>query len=331
MSLYSNIQVGKPKNSEVEITGEIPVEVVAENRKDVLREMRANFEAPGFRKGNVPEEIFIKHVDEMKALQEVAERVLHDAIPQMIIEAKLDILGLPHVNITKLAPGNPIGFTVRVGLKPEVKLGNYKKIAKGIMGKPESFEVTDEEVEKTIQELLKMTGGTELTDESVKKLGTFKDVGDFKIQLRENMTKEKESQAKMKKREEIADALIKESAAIIPGTILEREVHEMFGRLKEDLQKKNIKLEDYLKQIQKTEEELIAEERGYVERQLKTRFVLDAIAKAENIEPEDAEGGRETQIALTRYKDLDLERARAYVRQMMKNEKVMAFLEGTTL
>ena len=41
MSLYSNIQVGKPKNSEVEITGEIPVEVVAENRKDVLREMRA--------------------------------------------------------------------------------------------------------------------------------------------------------------------------------------------------------------------------------------------------------------------------------------------------
>ncbi|MBI2035984.1 MAG: hypothetical protein HYT12_04895 [Candidatus Liptonbacteria bacterium] len=339
MSSYTNLKLGKPKNSEIEIEGEISVEVMDGWIKSVRAKLLENFEAPGFRKGHVPEEIFLKHMDEMQMLEKAAEDALGEAYPEIIRDNGIKTLGMPIISITKIAPKNPLGFKMRVGLAPEVSLPNYKKIAKNIMAeKSEEVIVSDHEVEGAVKQLRQMVHGTTpgadakkepeaLTDETVKKFGDFKSADDFMAKLRESIKKEKEMEQKRQKREKLAEELVKNTKIILPEIVLNQEVNAARENLYEDAKRAGITPEDYLKQINKTEKELLAEQKGYIERQMKTRFILEKIAEEEKIKVPAEEVEREAALLKTRYKNTDIENLKDYAELVMKNEKVLRFLE----
>ncbi|MEK7193295.1 MAG: trigger factor [Patescibacteria group bacterium] len=343
-TLYAKLKITKNKNSEAEIEGEIPIEILEEHTATVLSRLRADFELPGFRRGQVPEAMVKKNVGEAYLLEEAAELALDEAYPAIVQEEKLPVLGHPHVTITKLALGNPVEFKIRVGIVPEIQLPNYKKIGKTIGSKTEPVEVTDKDVDEAIAELLRLrpkdtnqkegeapppAGGPEFTDEYVKTLGNFKDVADFKVQLKENLREEKKSRAKAERREAIAKKLVEETKLVVPEILIEEEMEVMKGRRLEEVKHLNLSMEDYLKQINKTEDVLVKEERTYIERQFKTRFIFGKIAEAEKItaDPKDIE--RELQYLVRRYPDADMESLRRYTEDVLINEKVLSLLEGT--
>ncbi len=333
MPSYTNLKIGKPKNSELEIEGEIPTEVMEIHSKNVRAKLRENFEAPGFRKGHVPAEIFLKHIDEMHILEEAAEDALNEAYPEIVRNNGIKTLGMPIISITKIAPKNPLGFKLKVGVVPEVSLPNYKKIAKNIMEeKKEEVIVTDkeaEDAEKQSADILNKDKkeGAGLNDESVKKFGNFENLADFRAKLKENIKKEKEIEFKRQKREKLAEELIKNSKIIIPEIVLAQEINNIKDHLREDAKRAGVPLEDYLKQLNKTEEELLAEQKGYIERQMKTRFILEKIAVEEKIEIPEEEITREATLLKARYKDSNIENLKEYVELVIKNEKVLRFLE----
>lgn len=153
MDFLASINVSKIANSQVTLTGEIPYAVMAKEREGAIKRLGQNLELPGFRKGHVPTDILVGKLGEMNILSEMAERTLAKTYPEMVEFHKLDVIGQPQVAITKLAPENPMGFTITVSVLPEISLPDYKKIAADTNNNKLNIEVTDEDVENQIKDI----------------------------------------------------------------------------------------------------------------------------------------------------------------------------------
>lgn len=155
-------------DSEVRLTGELPFIYLERYHKHAVEHVQEGIEMPGFRKGHIPENILIARVGEMALLQDMAEHALGDAYRELVEHHKLDVIGYPKIAITKLAKDNPLGFTITVAVVPEVKLPNYQKIASGINKEKESKEVTEDEVTKQIEDILRQKVAYERLQEKAK-------------------------------------------------------------------------------------------------------------------------------------------------------------------
>lgn len=159
LTIGMKINVKKLPKSEVEIEGEIEKETLESYFSVALKKIGEKIELPGFRKGKIPEKVLISKIKEMQILEEMAELALKEHYPKIIEQEKIDAIGRPDIAITKLARNNPLGFKIKVAVLPEIKLGDYKKIAKKIVGEIKSKEkkivVSDEDLENTINDIRK--------------------------------------------------------------------------------------------------------------------------------------------------------------------------------
>jgi trigger factor len=117
---YDNITVTKKENSEVEITGLIPLEAMTKYRAKALKDIGETANIAGFRKGHIPEKILVDKVGEISILEEAAEFALKDIAPEIIEKNVPNYVGRPRIGVTKLAPGNPLEFKISVDVFPEV-------------------------------------------------------------------------------------------------------------------------------------------------------------------------------------------------------------------
>src|SRR3989344_1898625 len=147
------VKVNKLPKSEVEIEGELPVEIFETYFARALKNLGGDLEIPGFRKGKAPENILLANLGEMKILEEMAALALSEHYPKIIECEKIDAIGLPAIGITKLARKNPLGFKIKIAILPEVKLPDYKKIAEKVKSEiseaDKKIEGSDEAKEKT--------------------------------------------------------------------------------------------------------------------------------------------------------------------------------------
>jgi len=337
--------------SEVEIAISVSAGDFELYRAQAVKNVQKTIELPGFRRGNVPEDVIRSKAGDMVFLEEMANVALGEIYPKLLSDEKIDAIGSPKVTITKLAKGNPFECTIRVAVTPEFSLPDYKKIAKEENAKTEDYSVTEKEIEDAVLEIRRVRAGVhahgdgklhdkdhnvvekepplpELTDEFVKTLGKFENILGFKNKVGENLKLEKESRGKDKKRAGILDRIQKESRGEIPEILIEAETHKMFSQLKADLTGFGGKFEDYLKHTKKTEEDLTKEWRPEAERRVKTQFVVNAIAGKEKISPKEEDIKKEVGHLAIHYKDADPLRLAEYANQVLTNEEVMKFLEG---
>lgn len=127
---YKDIKLTNLPEREIEIIGAITAEKMSLMREKALKKFKDDLELPGFRKGNAPESLVAQKVGEMRLLEEAAEIAMQEEYPNILDEHKVDAIGRPEITITKLAPGNDLGFKIKTALYPDVKIGDYKKIAK---------------------------------------------------------------------------------------------------------------------------------------------------------------------------------------------------------
>ncbi len=330
---YADVTIGKEKDAVIEITGAISAETLDEHKRMVIKELQKDFEAPGFRKGHVPEMMVEKGTKASFLLEEAANSALRHVYPLIVEDYKLHVITPPDVKVTKLVFGNPLEFTLRVGVQPEIKLPDYKKIAKRVMraGK-EPIEIKDAQVQEVIDELRRIRvpeGETipELTDEFVKSLGAFENVEDFKKKLKENIALEKELEFRKKKREELGRALADAAKFSIPSILIENELIAVRDGLYEEINRNGISKEEYFTRVGKKEDEFLNTQRETIERQFKMKMLLEAIAKEEHIEPTEDELKAEAAVLSSHYRDVDPLTLFRYVTEMLRNEKTLQFLE----
>ena len=147
----------KLPDCEVEITAEITIEALEDYKVKALKKIKEVAELPGFRKGHVPEAKLKEKFGEMGLLEDAGEMAINDSTIEILVESKVNFLGRPNVAISKIAIGSPIEFKIKVTVMPEVKLPDYKKIAKKENSVDEKVEdVTEKQIEETVEQIKKM-------------------------------------------------------------------------------------------------------------------------------------------------------------------------------
>ncbi len=114
-----------------------------------LEKALANVNIPGFRKGHVPKDVYLKKYGKESLYMEAANASLSDAYTELFSKNKdVEIVAEPAIDI-KDVNDSEIVFEFTLTLKPEVKLGKYT----GLDVKKDSTKVTKEEIESTISEM----------------------------------------------------------------------------------------------------------------------------------------------------------------------------------
>ena len=341
-------EIKKLPKSLVEITGIMEADDFEGFRKKAMKHLAEHADLPGFRKGHIPEATLATAVGEMGILEEMAEMAIESRYTDIILTNKIDAIGRPTIGILKLAKGNPFEFKITVAVVPEITLPDYKKIAGKKTKEKIEITVDDKEVDGVILNIRKQRAGKAelvgeegtpkevevkeenlppLDEEFLKSLGEFKTVDDLKKLLKDNMTKEKEQQAKEKRRMEIIKEINDETKTELPDILVESELQRMIAQFKHDVSQMGIKFEDYLKHLKKTEEDMRKEWQKDAESRAKTQLIINKIAETEKLSPEKEKFDKEIEHIMEHYPDADPERTRAYVDMVMTNEKVLEFLE----
>ncbi|MDZ7726586.1 MAG: trigger factor [Candidatus Campbellbacteria bacterium] len=364
-----NVKVEKDDSKgEISISGSIPSEEVEKHKEGTLKFFSENVSIDGFRKGNVPEDVLKKHVSESAIYEEMASRALNEIYPEIVREEKLDIFGRPHVHFNKLAPGNPVEFTVHTAVMPKVEIPDYKEIAAEVNKDKEEVTVTDEEVQKALLEVRKELDKREqqanagegeeksegenkeesesnetsesgageseekepspLTDEKIQKVSPAKTVAEFEQTVREDLKTHKEKQANEKHRLAIIEKILEKSEVTIPEMVVESELASMMAQFAQDVTQAGMKMEDYLKQAGKTEEELKKEWRPHAEKRAKMQLLLNKIATQEELLPKKEDMEPHINQVLEQNPQVERERAETYVETQLANQNVFEFLEN---
>lgn len=143
-----------PCKKKVEI--EIPEEKIAEVKKNDYDELRREAVIPGFRKGKAPLRLLEKRFGTDIAKQ-VKVKLIAEATDAAIKDQELDTLGQePDVDLeaVELPESGSMKFEFEVEVRPEFDLPELK----GIKVEKPKTEVTDEQVEKELEELRKNAG-----------------------------------------------------------------------------------------------------------------------------------------------------------------------------
>lgn len=245
-----NIFVTKLEKSEVELKFEIPVEEFEKHIDQAIKNLGANIEAPGFRKGNAPREVIEKQIGEEKILFTAADLSIQENYIKALDEKGIEVVASPRIEILKLAKGNPFEFKATTAVLPAIELPPYKEIVGKLKAKP--VEVTKEEIER--------------------------------------IKKEKEKWEQERLRQEILEKIAEKAKIEIPAVLLEQEKLRMMENFKKGVATNlQIGFEEYLKKINKTEKEILDSFLPEVEKRVKTSLVLREIGRVEKIEVTDKE------------------------------------------
>jgi trigger factor len=125
-------------------------------------------------------------------------------------------------------------------------------------------------------------------------------------------------------KEIVAHAKIK-----VPALLVDQELYEFLTDRDEQLKTAGLSLEEYLKQIGKTAEQLEKDERKLIEEDLRMSMVVQEVRKAEAITADD----RDVHILITQLKLRYPERTEGELHRtaeaMIIQNKLFAILEGT--
>lgn len=337
-----NIQIKKINDTEVEIVGEVPFAELEKYRPKIINYFNQTLKIDGFRPGHIPEKIIVDKVGEEKILIEAAEEVLQDLYPKIIQENKIDAIGQPAVTITKLAKDNPFGFTFKTAIIPEIKLPDYKKIATDTINKADKTpEVEEKELEEVINEIRKQRAIQpeedkelelpELNDEFVKSLGKFESVDDFKQKIKENLQAEKEQRHREKIRLQIMENIGEKVEVKLPNLLIESELDKMVNELKRSVSQMNLKFEDYLNHLKKTELELRTSWQQDAEKRVKLGLIINSIIDKEKLQIKPEELTKELDHLLSHYpekpSDKEINQLKSYIENSLLHDKVFRLLE----
>ena len=202
----------------------------------------------------------------------------------------------------------------------ELKAGEEKEInvkfpeeyfSKELAGKDAVFKVTVHEIKE--KEL------PTLDDEFAKDVSEFETLNELKADLKAKKEEQNENRSKVELEEKAIEDVCEASEVEIPEGMVELELDHMVEDMDTRMQYQGIKFEQYLQMVGKTMAEFRNESKETAEKTIKTRLVLEAIAKDAKIEATEEE-----------LKEKIAELAKTYARdeeELNKNEHLKGHLK----
>ena len=376
-----NVTVERVENeATLKITA--PAAEVNAGYKKAVQKIADQANIPGFRKGKAPRAIIEMHYGKEAVKQEAFEIVANKAYSEALDQEKLIPVSDPKVEESTFEEGKDMELTIKVTLKPEPELGEYK----GLHVEKKEVEVTDEQVDAQIKDMMgrdaKMvvaeegaviekgdfaiidfagtvdgepfSGGEgkgyplevgsnsfipgfedqlvglskgdstdvevtfpedyfvkdlagkeaifkvniqdvkrkelpELNDEYVASKTDFKTVEELRANYKERMQKAAEANAKAEYEHELIDLAVANAKFSVPEIMIEDKISLMVEEMKMSLESRKKSLDMYMQYTGLDMAKIRENQRPVAEENVKTDLVLDAIAKAEDIQVDMAD------------------------------------------
>lgn len=376
-----NVTVERVENeATLKITA--PAAEVNAGYKKAVQKIADQANIPGFRKGKAPRAIIEMHYGKEAVKQEAFEIVANKAYSEALDQEKLIPVSDPKVEESTFEEGKDMELTIKVTLKPEPELGEYK----GLHVEKKEVEVTDEQVDAQIKDMIgrdaKMvvaeegaviekgdfaiidfagtvdgepfSGGEgkgyplevgsnsfipgfedqlvglskgdstdvevtfpedyfvkdlagkeaifkvniqdvkrkelpELNDEYVASKTDFKTVEELRANYKERMQKAAEANAKAEYEHELIDLAVANAKFSVPEIMIEDKISQMVEEMKMSLESRKMSLDMYMQYTGLDMAKIRENQRPVAEENVKTDLVLDAIAKAEDIQVDMAD------------------------------------------
>lgn len=376
-----NVTVERVENeATLKITA--PAAEVNAGYKKAVKKIADQVNIPGFRKGKAPRAIIEMHYGKEAVKQEAFEIVANKAYGEALDQEKLIPVSDPKVEESTFEEGKDMELTIKVTLKPEPELGEYK----GLHVDKKEVEITDEQVDAQIKDMMgrdaKMvvaeegaviekgdfaiidfagtvdgepfSGGEgkgyplevgsnsfipgfedqlvgltkgdstdvevtfpedyfvkdlagkeavfkvniqdvkrkelpELNDEYVASKTDFKTVEELRANYKERMQKAAEANAKAEYEHELIDLAVANAKFSVPEIMIEDKISQMVEEMKMSLESRKMSLDMYMQYTGLDMAKIRENQRPVAEENVKTDLVLDAIAKAEDIQVDMAD------------------------------------------
>lgn len=150
----------KPEVNKAVLTIEVTAEEFESGMDQAYRKNRHNIDVPGFRKGRAPRKVIEAHYGPSVFYDDAISMTYPKAYAEAVVEAELNPVDNPAVELTEFLDEGGYVFTATVDLYPEVKLGEYK----GLKAYREKVSVAAEEVDQEISRLQERNARMEPVD-----------------------------------------------------------------------------------------------------------------------------------------------------------------------
>ncbi|MBI2019446.1 trigger factor [Candidatus Daviesbacteria bacterium] len=310
--------VKQPK-SIVEVTVTVPWTDLQATWDQTLQKLAADVEVAGFRKGAAPLPMV-----EQQLGSKLQDEALKTAMPNFLIEALkgTDIVPIdyPKYDLISFTKGQQVQFKATITNRPAVTVGNYKTIK---VAKPALKPVTDEEIQKVIDDLYKrwssrnpvaqpQAGNAPVSgqagsisfqggqapavnnqpagpnDEFARAMGALS-MTDLKGKVKKDLEANVSYNNELDYEEAILQEVEKITTVELPEILIQDELNRMLVSLQRRVADMGLLLEDYLKSQGKTLEQIKNEWRAQAEKNVRMELGLAEVARQENVTISDQE------------------------------------------
>ncbi len=269
------VEVKKVDTLKRELKFEIPRERVSKAMEEVYVEIGKHAKVKGFRPGKVPRNILVASHGKL-AQEETIKKLIPQAYHEGLGKNDLNPIDMPEITDVKLHDGI-LTFTATLDIRPEVKVGNYK----GIKVTRKSDEVTEEDLNKTLEFFKKGQGEKEVAiDDSFAKGMGFGTLEDFKSALKRQLQFDKDRQNRIDVENQVVESLVKSSKLVVPQSLVARQMQHRLNETLRRLKTQGMSEEE----IKNKTEEIRQQLESVVERDVKLYLIFEEIAKLENIQ-----------------------------------------------
>jgi trigger factor len=151
--------------------------------------------------------------------------------------------------------------------------------AKDLAGKEAVFKCKVNSI--TVKEL------PELNDEFASEVSEFETLEELKADISKKLRTRREETAKRTKEDALVAKAVENAVIDIPDLMLKTQERSIMNDFSNQLRQQGLSMDDYLKYTGQDEEALMEQFKDTAIKQIKSRLVLEEIAKAENIEITD--------------------------------------------
>src|SRR5437588_7130715 len=140
--------------SRVRVEAHVAPEEVERRVQQAARDLGRQMRVPGFRKGKVPPPVVIRRLGREAVLDEALRSALGRWYVDAIDEAGISPVGEPDLDVGDLPDeGQPLAFSIEIGVRPRAKLGQYKGLEVGRREPQVDDRQIDEEIERLRERL----------------------------------------------------------------------------------------------------------------------------------------------------------------------------------
>ena len=172
----------------------------------------------------------------------------------------------------------------------------------------------------------------EADDEFAQEVSEFDTLDEYKKEIKDNLTKKKEEQAKTEKENAVVDKAVENATMEIPEAMIDTQVENMVDDFARRIQSQGLSMEQYMQFTGATVDSLKEQMKPQAVKRIESRLVLEKVAEAENIQISDEKLDEELAKMAEMYK-MELDKFKELVGEYEKEQmkKDLAVQEAVTL